>query len=56
MVPVRRATSWGVANSLLLLSMSAAARLLLVEVIDATDAQSIAVEVDKLEMSSTVSC
>ena len=50
MVPVRRATSWGAVTSLLLLSVSAAARVLFVVVSFATDARSLAVVVAKLEM------
>ena len=40
----------------MLLSMSAAARVLLVAVRVATDAQSLEMAVAKLEMASTVSC
>ena len=56
MVPVKWVTSWREVTSLMLLSMSAAARVLLVAVRVATDAQSLEMAVAKLEMASTVSC
>ena len=56
MVPVRRATSWMAVTRLLLLSVRAAARVLLVAVIVTTDAQSLAVAVATLAIASTVSC
>ena len=56
MVLVRRATSWRAATSLLLLSMSAAARDIFVVASVATDARLLAVVVAKLEIVSTVSC
>ena len=56
MVPVRRASSWRLVTRLLLLSVSAAARVLFVAVSIATDTQSLAVAVAKFEMASTVYC
>ena len=56
MVLVIRSTSWRAVASLLFLSVSAAARVLLVAVRVATDARLLAVAVAKLEMVSTVSC
>ena len=56
MVLVRRGTSWRAVTSLLFLSVSATARVMLVVVSVATNARSLAVAVAKLEIASTVSC
>ena len=56
MVTVRQATSWRAVTSLLLLSVSATARVLFVAVSVATDARLLAVAVVKLAMALTVSC
>ena len=56
MVPMRQATSWRAVTSLLLLSVSAAARVLFVVVSVATDALLLAMAVTKLSMASTVFC
>ena len=56
MVLMRQATSWRAVTSLLLLSVSAAARVLFVAVGVANDARLLEVAVAKFEMASTVSC
>ena len=56
MMPVIRATSWMAVTRLLLLSVSAAARVLFVAMSIATDVQLLMVAVDKFAMASTVSC
>ena len=56
MVPIRRKTSWRAVTSLLLLIVSAAARVLFVAVSVATDTRLLAVAVAKIAMALTVSC
>ena len=56
MVPVIWVTSWIVVTSLLLLSVSAAARVLFLAVSVATDAPSLVVMVANFAMVSTVYC
>ena len=56
MVPMSRETSWRAVTRLLLLSVSAAARVRLVATRVATDAQSLAVAVTKLAMALSVPC
>ena len=56
MVQVRQATSWKAVTSLLLLSVSEAARLMFVAVRVVTDAQLLAVALAQCEMELTVSC
>ena len=56
MMPVRQVNSYREENSFLFLSVSAAARVLLVAVSVATDARLLSMAVAKLAMASTVSC